>query len=73
MVYCNDNQWIPDYIFLASGTGSTQAGIISGLDATVEDSGFTKPVFGAQPTEPNNSRKMQTQTMRILGSSDINQ
>jgi len=30
--YCIDSNWFPDYIFLASGTGSTQAGIISGLD-----------------------------------------
>ena len=31
-IYCIENRWFPDYIFLASGTGSTQAGIISGLD-----------------------------------------
>ena len=30
--YSIENNWEPDYIFLASGTGSTQAGIISGLD-----------------------------------------
>lgn len=30
--YCKQNNWQPDYIFLASGTGSTQAGILAGLD-----------------------------------------
>ena len=30
--YCNEGNWQPDYIFLASGTGSTQAGIMAGLD-----------------------------------------
>jgi D-cysteine desulfhydrase len=30
--YCNANKWYPDYIFLASGTGSTQSGILAGLD-----------------------------------------
>jgi len=30
--YADSNNWIPDYIFLASGTGSTQAGILAGLD-----------------------------------------
>lgn len=29
---CNVEGWKPDYIFLASGTGSTQAGIAVGLD-----------------------------------------
>lgn len=29
---CDSNGYKPDYIFLASGTGSTQAGIIVGLD-----------------------------------------
>lgn len=30
--YSTENDWYPDYIFLASGTGSTQAGIMAGLD-----------------------------------------
>lgn len=30
--YCIVNNWIPDYIFHASGTGSTQSGILAGLD-----------------------------------------
>ncbi len=30
--YCDDNHWTPDYIFHASGTGSTQSGILAGLD-----------------------------------------
>jgi len=30
--YSDKNKWCPDYIFLASGTGSTQAGIMAGLD-----------------------------------------
>jgi D-cysteine desulfhydrase len=29
---CGKMKWEPDYIFLASGTGSTQAGIMAGLD-----------------------------------------
>lgn len=29
---CGQLHWNPDYIFLASGTGSTQAGIMAGLD-----------------------------------------
>lgn len=29
---CTKAQWFPDYIFIASGTGSTQAGILAGLD-----------------------------------------
>lgn len=30
--YCDKNSWMPDYIFHASGTGSTQSGILAGLD-----------------------------------------
>lgn len=30
--YMEETKWKPDYIFLASGTGSTQAGILAGLD-----------------------------------------
>lgn len=30
--YCDEVEYKPDYIFLASGTGSTQAGIVVGLD-----------------------------------------
>jgi len=30
--YCIQQSWWPTYIFLASGTGSTQAGILAGLD-----------------------------------------
>ena len=30
--YCDKLEYKPDYIFLASGTGSTQAGIVVGLD-----------------------------------------
>jgi D-cysteine desulfhydrase len=30
--YCKNQNWYPDYIFLASGTGSTHAGILAGLD-----------------------------------------
>jgi len=30
--YCAENNWTPDYIFHASGTGSTQSGILAGLD-----------------------------------------
>lgn len=30
--YCQINNWFPDYIFHASGTGSTQSGIMAGLD-----------------------------------------
>lgn len=29
---CDEMGWKPDYVFLASGTGSTQAGIVVGLD-----------------------------------------
>lgn len=29
---CEQTKWIPDYLFIASGTGSTQAGILAGLD-----------------------------------------
>jgi D-cysteine desulfhydrase len=31
-IYCETNNWQPDYIFHASGTGSTQSGILAGLD-----------------------------------------
>lgn len=30
--YCDTHNWFPDYIFHASGTGSTQSGILAGLD-----------------------------------------
>src|SRR5699024_8366056 len=30
--YTEQYDWFPDYIFLASGTGSTQAGLLAGLD-----------------------------------------
>src|SRR5690606_2178927 len=30
--YCDREAWYPEYIFHASGTGSTQAGIMAGLD-----------------------------------------
>jgi D-cysteine desulfhydrase len=30
--YSEENNWSPDYIFHASGTGSTQSGIMAGLD-----------------------------------------
>jgi D-cysteine desulfhydrase len=30
--YSEQNNWMPDYIFQASGTGSTQSGIMAGLD-----------------------------------------
>lgn len=30
--YCDQEAWYPEYIFHASGTGSTQAGIMAGLD-----------------------------------------
>ncbi|MGG5502306.1 1-aminocyclopropane-1-carboxylate deaminase/D-cysteine desulfhydrase [Myroides odoratimimus] len=30
--YCQINNWYPEYIFHASGTGSTQSGIMAGLD-----------------------------------------
>lgn len=30
--YCSKRNWSPDYIFHASGTGSTQSGIMAGLD-----------------------------------------
>src|SRR5690554_2327832 len=30
--YCDNTSWMPDYIFHASGTGSTQSGILAGLD-----------------------------------------
>ena len=30
--YCQSENWYPDYIFLATGTGSTHAGILAGLD-----------------------------------------
>lgn len=30
--YCDERDWIPEYIFHASGTGSTQGGILAGLD-----------------------------------------
>lgn len=30
--YCDQIEWFPDYIFLASGTGSTHAGILAGID-----------------------------------------
>lgn len=31
-IECDQLDWQPDYIFLASGTGSTQAGMLAGLD-----------------------------------------
>lgn len=31
-VQCEKSHWIPDYIFLASGTGSTQCGIVVGAE-----------------------------------------
>src|SRR5690606_6544421 len=31
-LYCDQESWYPEYIFHASGTGSTQAGIMAGLD-----------------------------------------
>lgn len=30
--YCEEYNWYPDYIFHATGTGSTQSGILAGLD-----------------------------------------
>lgn len=30
--YCKKTNWMPDFIFHASGTGSTQSGILAGLD-----------------------------------------
>jgi D-cysteine desulfhydrase len=30
--FCENKQWFPSHIFLASGTGSTQAGLLAGLD-----------------------------------------
>lgn len=30
--FCDKDNWYPDYIFLASGTGSTQSGILAGID-----------------------------------------
>lgn len=30
--YCKQNSWQPSHLFLASGTGSTQSGILAGLD-----------------------------------------
>ncbi|CAM1333938.1 1-aminocyclopropane-1-carboxylate deaminase/D-cysteine desulfhydrase [Tenacibaculum aestuariivivum] len=30
--YCEKNNWFPKYIFHASGTGSTQSGLLAGLD-----------------------------------------
>ena len=30
--YCVEHDWFPDYIFHASGTGSTQSGMMAGLD-----------------------------------------
>jgi D-cysteine desulfhydrase len=30
--YCKKENWYPNYIFFASGTGSTQSGILAGLD-----------------------------------------
>lgn len=30
--YCDENRWSPKYLFHASGTGSTQSGIMAGLD-----------------------------------------
>lgn len=30
--YCDTHNWYPEYIFHASGTGSTQSGILAGLD-----------------------------------------
>lgn len=30
--YADQKNWVPDYIFHASGTGSTQSGILAGLD-----------------------------------------
>lgn len=30
--YCDNTNWEPDFIFHASGTGSTQSGILAGLD-----------------------------------------
>jgi len=38
--YADENDWYPDYIFHASGTGSTQSGILAGLDLH----GFTNTV-----------------------------
>ncbi|WP_430813440.1 1-aminocyclopropane-1-carboxylate deaminase/D-cysteine desulfhydrase [Carboxylicivirga sp. RSCT41] len=30
-LYCDSHNWYPDHIFLASGTGSTQSGLMAGL------------------------------------------
>lgn len=35
--YCKKNKWYPEYIFHASGTGSTQSGILAGLDKYLEN------------------------------------
>ncbi|MDM1454772.1 1-aminocyclopropane-1-carboxylate deaminase/D-cysteine desulfhydrase [Myroides odoratimimus] len=35
--FCCKNNWYPDYIFHASGTGSTQSGILAGLDKYMQD------------------------------------
>ena len=32
VTHCNECNWYPEFIFHASGTGSTQAGILAGLD-----------------------------------------
>jgi D-cysteine desulfhydrase len=40
--YFKSENWFPDYIFLASGTGSTQGGILAGLDLA----GMSAKVYG---------------------------
>jgi D-cysteine desulfhydrase len=30
--YCENENWFPNYIFMASGTGSTQSGVLAGID-----------------------------------------
>jgi D-cysteine desulfhydrase len=36
--YCEEEKWFPDFIFMATGTGGTQSGILAGLDKFEMDS-----------------------------------
>lgn len=50
--FADQNNWIPDFIFLASGTGSTQSGILAGLDKFGFNSTKVVGVSVARKSEP---------------------
>src|SRR5690606_27702520 len=50
--YCNEHNWSPDYIFHASGTGSTQSGILAGLDKYVFENTKVIGISVGRKSEP---------------------